>query len=350
MIAFALSGYLERPQEAEGWLGLAQAIAERAGHDEAVEQAVISSRIVVTAMLGHPEKVLDLHDRDIAIAQRLYGEADPRLATAFMNRAVTLNRIGQNDRAVIDAQRAIDLLAAATGPSNPHLDLSYITLGNPLIAMGRLSDAKAAYERALDLQAGRPPGTLTVCILGNLAGIAELAGDVEDTIRLATRGIEVANAIGDDEVFKWSLMVTKARALGRKGDLKAQAEGCQQALAAQKAHDAVASERLYVPDSLRCLGEAELAMRRPEAAIAYLQQSVALERRADPSDLPLARFALARALRAMDRDPARARMLAEGAKQALNQIVGDHRDVADIDRWLGEGEPGARLVVTARPH
>ena len=348
-IAFALSGYLERPQEAEGWIHLAQAIAERAGQDEAVEQAVISSRIVVTAMLGHPEKVLDLHDRDIAISQKLYGEADPRLSTAIMNRAVTLNRIGQNDRAVADAQRAIDLLAAATGPSNPHLDLSYITLGNPLIALGRLSEARAALEHALELQAGRPPGTLTVCIFLNLAAIAETSRDLDGTIRTATRGLEIANAIGDDQVFKWSLMVMRARALGQKGDLKAQAEGCLQALAAQKAHDALTAARLYVPDTFKCLGEVELAMHRPDAAIAYFEQSVALERRPDPSDLPLARFALARALRGAGRDPARARTLAESAKEALSQIVGDHRDVAEIEQWLKEGDarvavrtPGAR--------
>jgi tetratricopeptide (TPR) repeat protein len=343
MIAFALSAYLERPQEAEGWIQLAQAIADRAGHDEAVEASVISSRIVVTAMLGHPEQVLDLHDREIALTQKLYGAADPRLARAIMNRAVTLNRIGRNDLSVIDAQRAIDLSAASSGPSNPHLDLSYITLGNPLGILGRLKEAQAAFERALELQAGRPPGTLTVCIYLNFAVVAELSGDFDECIRAATRGLEIANAIGDDQVFKWSLLTTRASALGRKGDLKAQAEGCQQALDAQRARNAVAADRLYEPDSLKCLGEVEMKRHRPEAAIVYFEQSVALERRPDPSELPVARFALARALRAAGRDPARARALAEGAREALNQIVSDHRDVAEIEEWLKEGE--ARVAV-----
>jgi tetratricopeptide (TPR) repeat protein len=139
-------------------------------------------------------------------------------------------------------------------------------------------------------------------------------------------------------VFKWSLIVIRARALGRKGDLKAQTEGCQLALAAQREHNALIAERLYGPDTLKCLGEVELAMHHLERALAYFEQSIALERRADPSELPLARFALARALRSSGRDPARARTLAESAKEALGKIVGDHRDIAEIEEWLKEGD------------
>jgi hypothetical protein len=58
--------------------------------------------------------------------------------------------------------------------------------------------------------------------------------------------------------------------------------------------------------------------------------------RQNPYDLPLAQFALARALRVAGQDPARARALAESAREALAQSPGKQKELAAVDAWLSD--------------
>jgi tetratricopeptide (TPR) repeat protein len=331
---FVLGGWLGKPQEGRQWVELAEAIAERAGHDAAVDAAVVQARTVITAMLGHPDEAIALHDREIALFEKAYGERDPRVAMAIMNRGVTLATLGRPDRALPDLERSIALLVAATGPSNPHLDLPYNNLGAALSFLGRPEEARAAQEHALALQAGRPPGGLTVVIFGGLAKEEFLLGNYDAAIRIATRGLELATDAGENMAGKWFNMMVRADARGKKGDIAGRAEDCRTILAMQKAQGALVPDMLYDPDALACLGEVELASHRVDAALAYLEQSVGFEHRRQPVDLPAARFSLARALRVAGRDPARARDLAQRARDALSRMPAKEREIAEIDRWL----------------
>jgi tetratricopeptide (TPR) repeat protein/tRNA A-37 threonylcarbamoyl transferase component Bud32 len=346
-VAFVLSAYLGKPQEGGDWIDLAESFAERAGRDDAIDAAVLDARIVVTAMLGHPERALELHDREIALFERAYGPGDPRVATAFMNRGVTEMTLGLDDRAVEDDKRAIELLSAATGPRNPHLDLPWYNLGDALGNLGRPEEARAAYERVLALQAGRPAGTLTVQIYGNLADLQLGLGDPDSALRLAEQGLDVAGQADERGLSLWAVLVARAQARGQKGDAAGKAEDCARVLAEQRAQGAMTSEGVYYPDALTCLGEVELAAHRASAAIAYLEESVFLEKRQAAAVLPLAKFTLARALRLAGRDPARARALADDARAALAGLPGQAKELAAIDAWLAEGKAAGRKAVGA---
>lgn len=59
-----------------------------------------------------------------------------------------------------------------------------------------------------------------------------------------------------------------------------------------------------------------------------------LQRRHEPATLAFARFALARALRAADRDPQRARALAAEAREGMRDLPGLARRLAAVDAWL----------------
>jgi hypothetical protein len=107
-------------------------------------------------------------------------------------------------------------------------------------------------------------------------------------------------------------------------------------LAEQKAQGAMSPDRAYAPDALCCLGKIELDAGRPASAIAYLEQSVALQNREVPFELPDAEFTLARALRLARRDPPRARTLAEKARHSLEALPGQQDQVASIDAWLAD--------------
>ena len=101
----------------------------------------------------------------------------------------------------------------------------------------------------------------------------------------------------------------------------------------------MAPDKTYEGDALTCTGETEVALGRLDDALAHLERSVLITKRFPASDLALARFALARALTAAKRDPARARELAEAARKELRAAPGREREASAVEQWLDA--PGA---------
>jgi tetratricopeptide (TPR) repeat protein len=323
--AFVLSGWLDRPEEGEHWIKLADAIADHRGRDDAIDVAVLDGSIVVTAMLGHPEQAIPLHDRLIAIDERLYGERDPRLAGAISDRGVTRNSLGQSRQAAEDFQRSIDILTSVAGPDNPHLALKFSNLSTALVMSDRAEEARAAALHALALQRNVKPGGVTIIIYSGIAA-AEIELDHPDAaIEAATRGLEAADAIGDRGPNRWYNLLLRARARGAKGDYAGKIDDCKQGLV-----DRPESR----PEALCCFGEVELARGNVDAAIRYLEPSAAIAHPDAPWDLPRAQFALARALRKAGRDPQRARELAQAARDGWRRMEGREKGIAEIERWL----------------
>ena len=90
---------------------------------------------------------------------------------------------------------------------------------------------------------------------------------------------------------------------------------------------------------LKGLGLAQLSRGRPRDAYAPLEGALTLYARSpsagDPQELAEIRWALARTLRALGRDPARARELAAAALAAYRGLGPESADrVQDISRWL----------------
>jgi tetratricopeptide (TPR) repeat protein len=159
-------------------------------------------------------------------------------------------------------------------------------------------------------------------------------GHPDTALQEAQRGLEVAESIDEKGTKMWNLLALRALARGKNGDIAGQIDDCRHVLDLQKAAAPLAPDVLYYPDALACLGEAELSRGKTDAAISYLAQSVALEHRERPDDLPAARFALARALRAAGRQPEQADELARKALDVLRPLPGRQRKVAAIERWL----------------
>lgn len=85
------------------------------------------------------------------------------------------------------------------------------------------------------------------------------------------------------------------------------------------------------------LGGVELSAERYESALGYLERALHLSTVHTPGadDLPRTKFAIARALRALDRDPDRRRMLAKQAHLAVANRRVRHRSLAaEISRWI----------------
>jgi tetratricopeptide (TPR) repeat protein len=255
--------------------------------------------------------------------------------------------LGKFDRALEDIQTGIALSSAVAGPGNPHLVPDYTNLGAVLISLGRLQDAKGAYEHALALQGDAPHGSLTVTILGTLAGLELELGDPDAAIETALRGLDAAVIAGENSAPQWGLLIAIAKAKGKNGDFAGQAEDCRTILNMQKAAGALTQYARYSPDALTCLGQAELGQRRVDAALGHLEESVTFLSRSEPGDLALARFALAKALRSAGRDTARARELAENAREDLRKWPALGQDLAAVELWLAE--PSNAVPVVGMP-
>jgi tetratricopeptide (TPR) repeat protein len=215
-----------------------------------------------------------------------------------------------------------------------------MNLGGAHHQLGRLDEGKAAYEHGLDLLSDRPPGPLSIVLLGQLALLENELGRPDAALEFAQKGIDMSGAIGEKGRFEWLSRLAHAEARGKKGDYRGQAAECAEIDARQRASGQVDPGAAYFPDALACIAEAELALNKVDSALSHLEQSVKLEARADAEALPKARFALAKALRIAGRDSARARKLAESAREDLGKVAGKAPDIALIDEWLGgQGEP-----------
>ena len=338
-IVYVQAVWFHNVQEAEQWVELAAATADRAGHSDVIDAELLLARASINANNGHPEGNVEILEKQIAISKRLYGNRDPRVAKPIMDYGISLALLGQYEPAVKNIQEGLELMAATGGSHNPRLALYYLNLAGALDPLSRFEEAKRAHEHGLELLADRPPGPLNVVFLGQLAMVEKELGNIDSSFAYAERALEVARAIGERGKFEWHARYAHAQARGKKGDWAGQAAECAEIFTLQRAAGQAATTVLFWPDSLVCVAEAELAMGKVDAAIAHLEDTVKLESRGEVEALPRAKFELAKTLRVANRDANRARQLAESARNDLSKVVGREREVAKIDQWLGETQP-----------
>jgi tetratricopeptide (TPR) repeat protein len=333
-MALVLGAWLDKPEEADRWIGTAESIADRAGRSPPLDLSIVGARIAVNANGARPEQNLELQEAYVRLSKELYTDRDPRYASALLHRGASYYMMGRFDSALADMQASIALETDIAGPNNPHLALSYGNLGSTLLALGQVEEARVALHRALALQSDALPGARGVMIFLLLATAEGRLGRPDVAIEMGRQGLEAARSSGIKGQREWDLRLEIAKAKGEKGDLVGKAEECASVLEAQRAAGALAPETVYGSDSLTCLGEAELAQGRLEAAIRHFEQSVGFPLRNEPSDLPRARFALAKGLRAARRDPDRATKLAQSALDEFRSLPGTADDIAAVEQWL----------------
>ena len=103
---------------------------------------------------GHPAKALEAYEKVV--------QEDPQALQAYRDIAELRLRMGQADAALVAAERVKDL-----APADP---MSFIFLGNVLVAQGSLAKAAEAYEQALKLD---PENLRALENLGNYYALLE---------------------------------------------------------------------------------------------------------------------------------------------------------------------------------
>jgi serine/threonine protein kinase len=316
-------------EEGERWAQIAQAISNRAGSNSDLQAEVLASRMMVN-YTTHPEKNIELHEQHISLLQSLYGEDDPRVATAIGNRAVTHYYLHMLEPALSDERRSLELKIRLVGPNHPSLARTYSNIGGYLNDLGRMDEAKAALQRGLEVQVGMPPGGATVNIHINLGMIDVELGNADAALDSLDKALHFVEQLGMHGMHEWWARLPRAEAIGMKGDFKTKAVECEKVLGETNPEDTTSAMVQARADALACLGSAELALHKVGAALSHLEKSVSLQTN-DPRGRSKASFALARALRAAHRDPSRACSLAEGARTNRSP---EARELAEIEEFL----------------
>jgi tetratricopeptide (TPR) repeat protein len=330
-------------------------------------------------------RIADEHQAFVDAEQAIYaGIAAAELAADDEARAkgwmllvnvhgVGLHRADDSDRA---ASQARAVLARIGGSAQVEAELATM-VGLTRFAQGRFAEARAEYERALDLRDRTvgPDAWQTAAAQHNLANVEMQEGAIDDALALWESALLVYEArLGSDHPFA-ALVRTNIGialdALGRTSEAEAQHRAAldvfERSDALDRAHVVLANlgstvcaqgrpaeclelceralaikTRVLPPHhpslayGLECVGSAWLELQRPDRAEPPLSRAVELleSTGADPVELAHARFELARAI--APRDPAQAVALARAAADVL-----DGRDRAVVEEWLatGNGRP-----------
>jgi serine/threonine protein kinase len=341
--AQAFANWLDNAGEAERWMQISQASAERAGPNHALQAELLEARISVNVKAGRAQDNLELHEQLIKLLESLYGDNDPRVGVATSNRAVSYYLLHRYEPAVADARRALDVRIRVYGANDPALAGMYGNLGAMLMDLDRLGEAKDALRRGLELQTGLAPGPVTVNLYGNLGAVELELGNVTEALESLDNGLRFAREL-KRQWREWGIRLYRAEALGMKGEVEAKAEECRSVVAQTKAAASNPMTLQIQADALACLGAAETKLGAPRPALSHLEESWSLQQPSGEQGVASKKvaFELARALRAAHQDASRACELAERARKDMQGRPRKERELAEIDAFLSECSAGVR--------
>ena len=313
---------------------------------------------------GNYDEALPLYERYFDLVLDALGPNHAWTANAYGNTAEVYFKHGRYEEALEYFQVALEIRKGVYGDDSVWVVHSLGHVGDLQLQLGRLDEAVTTYERALEghqvlrLRMRERPDTAQdmLSVYRDLQawdqeqwfhqGMALVyldAGDPERALEHATKIPEPVMPKDRHHPDQIGRIDVHGRALMAAGRWKEAVAALESAVARMK--------DWYPPGhpgpswGLEALGIAQLESGDPERARGSLQEALRLRRTwatAHPRAMGDTRFALARALTALDEPMAEAIELARSAhddyKRAANVRTGD---AARVEAWLAEHEPAS---------
>ncbi len=323
--------------EASAELRLALAAAQRGRHEEAVARALALLVWVDGYSRQRPESFELLAELGTATLDRLGGRELLRAELAqSLGSALQVNR--RLAEALAQFQTAGELRATRLGPSHYLTAAARNNTATVYYLQGRYEEALAIHREVLaGFEAALGPGHPVVAVnLDNIGASLSALGHPGEARAAHARAHAIRQAVfGDDNVQTASSLANLAFIDLEAGRLDDASAAFARVLAVFTATLGGSHPYLAYPEV--GLGRCHLERGDPLRAIELLEPAV--QRMSGqgvfaPLDLVEARFALARALGALGRDPGRARRLAGEALAALGQSAQEAALRTRIERWL----------------
>jgi len=300
---------------------------------------------IVRDKQGRFAEAIEHYRRALGIYERTYGADHPEVGLALSNLGIAAQHLDRHDEAAVYLERSLELKERARGPGAVELSYTLNSLATTRVVQGRLAEARELLVRAIAIheRAGGPEQPEAAAALSNLADLDLHEGD----LAAAGGGYERAlalreRAFGPDHPDVASVLVSRSTLRLREQQATSALADAERALTI---YEATGPPPLELPSALIAIGEAQLALDRPEPAVTSLARALdlLLRRGAPAIELADAQFPLARAL--WDRDDRQrgwALKLARTARAAF--AARNEEALRAVIAWLAvrDGDEGVR--------
>lgn len=276
--------------------------------------------------------------RALEVQKKTLGPDHPDLAHTLNNLGVTLGRQGDYESARIHHQRAMTIWKTAMGPDHPDLAYALNNLGRVYSSQGDYESARNHYLQALEIRerALGPDHPQIATTLNNLGLLLKREGNHEEARAYIQRALEIWEKAGHRA--RVALVLCNLGGIFHvQEDYERAQIYFQRALEEWKG--TLGPDHPNITYSQIGLAKVALEADDAESALAYAERAVSIREAAmvEPTVLADARFVLAQALWSKRSERARARTLAEQAREAYAKHgQGGEDDLAEIMTWLAE--------------
>ena len=334
--------YLARHAEGRQWGRMsALPLAEHAGDPREVATS-LSGLANVLQNQGEYAQAQEYFERALRLQQRVLGSEHVVVAGSLRNLGNMAAIRGEYEQARQFHERSLRIYETVLGPAHPDVARGLVNLGIAYDSQGQPERAREHYERALRIQEeALGPRHLSVGqTLRNLGITFARAKQFSEAIHYFERSQEILEeGLGaDHQIVGTSLNTLGAAQLALKQHARAleSFERSQRIL-----EGTLGPEHPEVAYVLVGRAMAELATGAPQEARLHAERALAIYGTDPmaPEQLAEARFTLARALWSDRTQHARARALAEQAREGLNAASGPGQvdlDIGEVETWLAE--------------
>ncbi|MEM9462093.1 MAG: tetratricopeptide repeat protein [Myxococcota bacterium] len=292
---------------------------------------------------GNPDDARVHYERVLAIRRETLGPDHPDVAESHNNLGGVSYHQGDMAGARVHFERALAIRQKVLGPDHPELAASLTNLGAVLVDQQDYDNARAYHQQALAIldNALDPDHPDIALSLNNLGIVSARQGDMDDARVYFERALKIWDkALGPDHPNVAASHHNLGLMLEDQGQMQDARTHLEQALAIRQ--KLLGPDHPKVADSLVGLAIVALQTSDPQSARTYAERAVSLREAATvaPQLLAKARFALAQALWSTRSERARARALAEQARDSMvtadgsDGSDGSNVDLAKIDAWL----------------
>ncbi len=382
-LAYVVGVDRERHDAGLAWASAAAVFVAALGEEDGMRGAALAGQTgAIHFRRGDWAAAIESQQRALAIKERILGVDHPAVATSLVNVANAVSAQGEKARAAALYERALGIFEQALGPDHPSVATCANNLGSTQTDLGDYAAARRHLSRALAIrEASFGVGHVsTASTLNNLASVQLSLGELDGARASFERSLAIRRASSGpdhpDVALALANLAKVERHMGRLTEAKTHQEEalaireralrpdhpdlvdsltalafvCFKLDELDRAHElytravAIATkangeDHSEVASALLGLADVARKRARHEEALALFERVVAMRDSAEvqPVDRGVARFALARALRQLGREPERARQLAVAAREELLTVGDAQKERIDaVDAFLAE--------------